>query len=532
MGQRIMQSAQRFGGAMFTPVMLLAFSGMIIGISTLFTSSQIWGSWASDQQSFAYKMWNLLAEGGWTIFNQMPLIFVVGLPIGLAKKQHARCCLEALLLYLTFHYFISTILIQWGEPLGFDMESHDIDKDPRLANVAGLQTLNMGVAGALLISGIVVWIHNRTFDTKLPAWLGAFKGSPFVCIIGFFVLIPVAAISVFVWPVIQDGIAMAGAVITSAQEAGVWGFTFLEKALLPFGLHHLIYFPVYYDNLVVDRGTYQMWLADLPDIAASTASLRELAPYSGFQMTALSSLFGIPGIAMAFYFTTKKERRKKLLAFLIPLVFTASICAITEPIEFTFLFVAPLLFVVHAFLAACLSTTVYIFGIVGSMSGNFFEQLAMNYIPLWPNHWNQYIIFILIGLAYTFIYFIVFRFLILKFDYKTPGRDDADAIKFYTKKDYKEKKGEVEISKNSDDSNSYENKILETLGGADNIEDVTNCATRLRVTVKDEKLVGSDNDFKNIGTHGAKITGKNVQVIIGLDVPNVREKFEKLLNIN
>lgn len=125
-----------------------------------------------------------------------------------------------------------------------------------------------------------------------------------------------------------------------------------------------------------------MWLADLPDIAASTGMLRDLAPYSGFQMTALSSMFGIPGIALAFYFTTKKEKRKKLLAFLIPLVFTASICAITEPIEFTFLFVAPVLFVVHALLAACLSTTVYICGIVGSMSGNFFEQMAMNYIPL------------------------------------------------------------------------------------------------------------------------------------------------------
>ena len=132
----------------------------------------------------------------------------------------------------------------------------------------------------------------------------------------------------------------------------------------------------------MDRGTYQMWLADLPDIAASTEPLRDLAPYGGYMLTALSSMFGIPGIALAFYFTTPKERRKKLLAFLIPLVFTASFCAITEPIEFTFLFVAPLLFVVHAILGACLQTTVYLFGIVGSMAGNIFEQLAINYIPL------------------------------------------------------------------------------------------------------------------------------------------------------
>ncbi len=156
----------------------------------------------------------------------------------------------------------------------------------------------------------------------------------------------------------------------------------MEKALLPFGLHHLVYFPIYYDNLLVDGGTYATWLQDLPALAASTEPLRDLAPYSGFQMTVLSSVFGVPGIAAAFYFTADKKRRKKLLAYLIPLVFTASICAITEPIEFTFLFIAPLLFVVHAVLGACLTTTMYLLGIVGSLTGNFFEQLAINYIPL------------------------------------------------------------------------------------------------------------------------------------------------------
>ncbi len=329
---------------------------------------------------------------------------------------------------------------------------------------------------------------------------------------------------------------MLGAAITSAQAGGVWCFTFLEKALLPFGLHHLVYFPIYYDNLLVDGGTYATWLQDLPTLAASTEPLRDMAPYSGFQMTALSSLFGVPGIAAAFYFTAEKKRRKKLLAFLIPLVFTASICAITEPIEFTFLFIAPVLFVVHAILGACLTTTMYLLGIVGSMAGNFFEQLAINYIPLWPSHWNQYIIFILVGLAYTFIYFFVFRFLILKFDFKTPGRDDTGAIKFYSKQQYKEKKETKAENKKLDamagiehKEASLEEKILELLGGHDNVVDVTNCATRLRVNVKDGNKVADDEHFKEIGTHGAKITGDSVQVIIGLDVPEVREKFEALL---
>lgn len=520
-----MQSVQRFGGAMFTPVLLLAFSGIMIGLSIFFTSTTIFGDWAGDENNLAYRIWSIIGVGGWTIFKQMPIIFVAALPIGLAKKQHARACLEALLLYLTFNYFMNMILSFWGGMHQIDITG-DIESDPRLTQVAGIPTLNMGIAGSLLVSGIVVWLHNRCFDKSLPVWLSAFNGSAFICAIGFFFMFILAFICVLIWPVIQDGIFMVSRWITSLQEFGVFGFTFLERALIPFGLHHLIYFPVHYDNLLIDGGTYVKWLEDLPMLAASTEPLRDLAPYSGFQMTALSAFFGVPGICMAFVYTAKKENRKKLIAYLIPLAFSAMFCAITEPIEFTFLFVAPALFIVHSLLAATLATTVYVFGIVGSLSNNFFEQLAINYIPLWPNHWNQYIVLIIIGLCFTFIYFLVFSFLIKKFNFKTPGRSGAE-IKFNTKAEYKEKKNKEKADK---ENNGIENKILELLGGKENVVDVTNCATRLRVNLKDSDKVGSDEDFKAIGTHGAKITGKSVQVIIGLEVPKVREKFEALLN--
>ena len=204
---------------------------------------------------------------------------------------------------------------------------------------------------------------------------------------------------------------------------------------------------------------------------------------------------------------------------------TAIVCGITEPIEFTFLFIAPVLFVVHAVLAATLATVANALGVVGVLSGGLIEMSALNFIPLMASHWQTYLTLLVVGLVFTGIYFIVFRFLILKFDFKTPGReDDEEEIKFHTKADFKEKQAGGKVEKQS-----LAAAILEGLGGKDNIVDVTNCATRLRVNVKDEKLVQSDSYFKSIGTHGLKATKTNIQVIVGLKVPSVREDFEALL---
>lgn len=186
----MMQKIQRFGGAMFTPVLLFAFAGIVIGIGTLFTTEAIMGSLAAPEGLW-YQCWNVILQGGWTVFNQLPLLFVVSLPIGLAKKQQARCCMEALVLYLTFQYFLSTILSQWGSTFDVDF-SLEVGGTSGLAMIASIKTLDMGMIGALAISGIVIALHNRFFDTELPEWLGTFSGSSFVVIIGFFVLIPVA----------------------------------------------------------------------------------------------------------------------------------------------------------------------------------------------------------------------------------------------------------------------------------------------------------------------------------------------------
>lgn len=520
----MMQKIQKFGGAMFTPVLLFSFAGVMVGIGTLCTTEAVLGSLAAPT-SMWYLVWNVILQGAWCVFNQLPLLFVVGLPIGLASKQAARCCMEALVLYLTFHYFVNTILSQWGGVFGVDF-SAEIGGSSGLTMIANIKTLDMGMFGALLVSGIVIYLHNKLFDTELPEWLGSFNGSTFIFMIGFFVMLPVALLSVIIWPNIQHGMQIFQNFVMTSGAFGVWVFIFLERLLIPFGLHHLMYSPFYYDNLVCPGGIYSYWATQLPALASSSASLKSLCPQASFTATGFSKLFGCPGIALAFYATAKPEKKTQLKGLLIPITLTAIVCGVTEPIEFTFLFIAPVLFVVHAFLAACLSTTMNLFGIVGVFSGGLIEMSSLNFIPLMSTHWKEYLLLLVIGLVYTAIYFVVFRFLIVKFDFKTPGREESDETKFYSKAEFRARQaGNVEMDKKT----MLAAMIMEGLGGADNIVDVTNCATRLRINVKDETVVKDDAYFKGVGSHGISKNGKAMQVIVGMSVPSVREKFENIM---
>ena len=521
----MMQKIQKFGGAMFTPVMLFAFAGVVIGFGTLFTTEVIFGPLAAPGTMW-YGVWNVILQGGWTVFNQLPLLFAVSLPIGLANKQNARCCMEALVGYLTFQYFVNTMLSQWGGFFGVDFAA-EVGGASGLAMIASIKTLDMGMIGALAVSGIIIAIHNKFYEVELPEWLGVFAGSTFVYIITFFVMIPVAFAACLLWPHVQDGIRAFQGFVATTGTLGVGVFAFLERALIPFGLHHLMYSPFYYDNAVVDGGIYTAFATALPQIAASTDSLKELAPYAAFTCSSWSKIFGCPGIALAFYATAKPEKKKELLSLLIPITLTAIFCGVTEPIEFTFLFIVPPLFIVHCVLAALLAMAINMVGCAGVFAGGLIEISSLNFIPLMANHWQQYAMTLVVGLVFTAIWFVVFRFLIVKFDFKTPGReDDAEQVKFHSKAEYRAaKNGELasgataDVDEAADPYAVMAAGVLELLGGADNIVDVTNCVTRLRVNVKDETLVADDPDFKSIGTSGIAKNGKGMQVIIGLKVP-------------
>ena len=513
-----MQKVQRFGGAMFTPVMLFSFAGLMVGISTLCLNNAV-------ETSLWYKIWFMIQEGSWMVFRQMPLLFVIGLPIGLAKKQNARCVLEAFVIYVTFNYFLSTILQFWGSDLGVDF-SLEVGGTSGLAMICGIKTLDTGMLGALIISGVVVWLHNKFFDTELPEWLGIFSGSSFVVILGFFIMIPMAFLFAFGWPKIQGIMLLLQGFFKSSGTLGVGAYAFSEKILLPTGLHHFIYAPFTLDSAVVPGGLDAYWALHLNEFSKMAGSLKEIFPEGGFSLFGNAKVFAPIGITLAFYFTAYKNKRKQVLALMIPAALTAMLTGITEPIEFTFLFIAPVLFVVHAALCACINMAMYAIGAVGAFGNGLIAWMSLNWIPLGAQHYMTYILQVIVGLLFSAIWFVVFYFLIKKFDFKTPGREDTDEdAKLYTKQDYKNKKA-------GDDRLQYATQILNLLGGKDNIIDVTNCATRLRVNVRDAGLVKPEAAFKQIGAHGLSVNGNAIQVIIGLRVPKVREEFEECLRQN
>ncbi len=515
----MLKKIQRFGGAMFTPILFYALAGVIVGLTSLFQNQQVFGSLANPNTLW-YKIWDLVNEGGWTVFRQMPLLFAIGLPIGLAKKANARACLETFALYVTFNYFINAFLTLWN--FGVDINK-EIGGTSGLTNIAGIKTLDTSIIGAIIISGVVVYIHNRYFDKKLPDYLGIFQGSVLVYLIGFVIMMICAFITVLVWPKVQILILTLQGFLISSGSIGVWGYTFLERLLIPTGLHHFIYGPFIFGPAVVEGGIYTYWAQHLEVFSKSSESLKILFPAGGFALHGNSKIFGSPGIAFAIYKTAREERKKTVAGLLIPATLTAMISGISEPLEFTFLFVAPILFVVHSVLAATMSTIMYMLGIVGNFGGGGVDFLFQNWIPMFKNHSFNVILQILIGLIFTFIYYVVFKYLIIKMQLQTPGREEVDTESdLFNKNDNKKENYDIYLEQAT--------QILEALGGAENIEELNNCATRLRVSVKDFNLVLDDLEFKKLGVHGVLKKGNAIQVIVGLSVPQIKETIEVLMN--
>ena len=530
----IMQNMQRFGGAMYTPVILFAFFGLTVAVSIVCKNEGLLGSIAA-QGTLWYDFWFVVEQGAWTVFAQMPILFAIAVPIGFAKKEPARCAMESFVIYMLFNYFISAFLTLHGSAFGVDY-SQQAGPGTGLAMIANVKTLDMGMLGAIFIACCTAFLHNHFYDTNIPDWLGIFKGPAFVVAIGFVVMIPMALIFCIVWPAVQHAIEQFQFFLKTSGIVGVWAYTFSEKMLLPAGLHHFIYLPFIFGPAVVDGGIQAYWLGHINDFMVSGQSLRELFPEGGFALHGSGKVFGLPGAALAIYMCAKPEKRKKTAALLIPATITAVLCGITEPLEFTFLFVAPLLYLIHALLSATLSATLYAIGLSGNFGGGLIDAFVQNWIPLFPYHYATYLMQIAVGLCFTAIYFFVFRWVILLKDYKTPGRtDDGVEDKLFTKADYKAKQAGAAGAAAAapgmklDERDIKARAFLDGLGGAANIKDVTNCATRLRVTVNDPELVASTGAFTEAGAHGLVRNGHAFQVIVGLSVPQIRERFEALM---
>ncbi|HCM9447840.1 TPA: alpha-glucoside-specific PTS transporter subunit IIBC [Enterobacter bugandensis] len=524
----MLSQIQRFGGAMFTPVLLFPFAGIVVGIAIMLRNPLFVGEALTAPDHLFAQIVHIIEEGGWAVFRNMPLIFAVGLPIGLAKQAQGRACLAVLISFLTWNYFINAMGMTWGHFFGVDF-SAEPTAGSGLAMIAGIKTLDTSIIGAIVISGIVTAIHNRYFDKPLPVFLGIFQGSSFVVILAFFVMIPCAWLTLLGWPKVQMGIESLQAFLRSAGALGVWVYTFLERILIPTGLHHFVYGPFIFGPAAVEGGIQVYWAQHLQEFSQSTLPLKTLFPEGGFALHGNSKVFGSVGIAFAIWYTASPENRVKVAGLLVPATLTAVLVGITEPLEFTFLFISPLLFAVHAVLAATMATVMYTFGVVGNMGGGLLDQfLPQNWIPMFHNHASTVFTQIGIGVCFTGIYFVIFKTLIERLNLKTPGREESE-IKLYSKADYKAARGQTTSPAAASQQVGQAAGFLQALGGAANIESINNCATRLRIALVDMAKTQSDDVFKALGAHGVVRRGNGIQVIVGLHVPQVRDQLESLM---
>lgn len=520
---------------MFAPAMLFSISGLMVGISALATTVDIVGDMATYGTPW-YIFWSIVQRGSWTVFKRLPLLFAIALPIGLAQKQPARCCLEAMVAYFAYCFFLSEIIKLSSNNLGLMYPSF-LAPATGITVIDGIKTLDTGIVGPLAVSAIVVAIHDRFYDAKVPDWLGTFSGSSLVYLISFFAVLGLAIVSAAVVPLAYGVTETLRNALTGVGTLGVGVFVFLERALEPIGLHHLLYMPIYYDNLVVNEGIYATWTNLLPILSHSTRPLSELAPWSGFTATGWVKLFGLPAIAAAFYSTAKPERRAGLKVILLPAIVASVVCGVTEPLEFLFMFTHPGLFLLYAVLSSCLAMTMNFFGIVGIFSGGLMEMAAFNFIPLMRTHAGAYLLALGIGLAFSVIYFLIYRGLILAFDLKTPGREDhvanrAAATRLTGRDAAIEHTGKDDAaSSQSNQDHLLAEQVVALLGGVSNIVGATNCATRLRVEVVDPSIVADNAAFVAAGAKGLIVTGKTAQVIIGVSVSRIKAHFDQIMGL-
>ncbi|HAT1620825.1 TPA: PTS transporter subunit EIIC [Raoultella planticola] len=527
--RNIMGAFQTFGGAMSVPIAFLPFTGLLLAITGLLTMPDVMGGLAHPDSDF-YKVMTIIKSGGWTIFRNFPLLFCMALPVGLARTGQARAALVAFFAYMAYNYFTNSMLTFWGPGFGVDF-SKEIGGSSGLALVGGIKTLDTSIVFSLLIGGVVTWIHNRFFEKKLPDYLGIFQGMSLVFIISFFVMLPMAYLTCLLWPKVQLGINAMQDLYVEADALGMWLLAFVERMLVPTGLHRFVYFPFFFGPAVVDGGLYTHWIENVSTYAASSVPLVEQFPAAGYSLYGNISVFCSLGAGLAIYATAKKSQKRKIAALVIPAIITAMAVGITEPIEFTYLFVAPVLYLVNALIGATLCVVLYLCGVVGFMGGGLNDIILFNWVFYAKNHAHLIWIHLGLGLGFAALNFLVFRYMILRFNFLTPGRgeDEKEDVRLYTKQDYRNKQAGAPVAGQEPDRLKAA-AILQCVGGYINVETIGNCQTRLRLVVKDPARVADDKALRQVGALGVMRAGKNLQVVVGLSAPMVREYFEQEFN--
>ncbi len=549
MKDKIFGVLQRVGRSFMLPIAILPVAGLLLGIGGSFTNATMISAYHLEAilgpGTVLNGFLNILNNCGNVVFENLPLLFAIGVAVGMAKKEKEVAALASVIAFFIMHTAIHAMLVLFGKvtvaPAVMDGAGLPLSDmigsveqtvgmlEGSVTKVLGISSLQMGVFGGVIVGLGVAALHNKYYNIQLPQVLSFFGGTRFVPIISSLVYIFVGIFMYFVWPVIQNGIYGLGALVNNSGYAGTWIYGIIERALIPFGLHHVFYMPFWQTAVGGQLEVAGQMVYGAQNIFfAQLANVGEIAHFSVNPGTRFMTgkfpfmIFGLPGAALAMYKTAKAEKRQVAGGLLLSAALTAMLTGITEPLEFTFIFVAPFLYAIHSVLAGAAYMLMHILnvGVGMTFSGGIIDLVLFGILPgaaktSW--YWIP-----VVGVAYFGVYFFLFRFLILKYDLKTPGRDDNEEVKLYVRSDVNAKKAAASAGgMGSSPEDERSRMILNGLGGKKNVADVDCCITRLRCTVNKPELVSEDL-LKKTGAAGVIRKGQGIQVIYGPTVPNIK----------
>lgn len=525
MKDKIFGVLQRVGRSFMLPIAILPVAGLLLGLGGSFTNETMLKTYGLMKIMGPGTVLNLILQvmsaAGNIIFTNLPVIFAMGVAIGMAKKEKEVAALASVISFFIMHASIGALITANG--------GADAMLEGAVADVCGITSLQMGVFGGIIVGLGVAALHNRFYKIELPQVLSFFGGTRFVPIISGLVYVGVGILMFFVWPVIQSGIYHIGDLVLKSGYAGTWVYGFMERLLIPFGLHHVFYLPFWQTGVggtlevagKTIEGAQNIFFAQLADPSVKHFAVSATRFMSGkFPLM----IFGLPGAALAMYKTAKPEKKKAVAGLLLSAALTSMLTGITEPLEFTFLFVAPVLYGIHCVFAGLAYMLMHVFkvGVGMTFSGGLIDMFLFGILQ--GNEKTNWIWIVIVGVGYFIVYYFLFSFLIKKMDLKTPGRDDVEEVKLYTRADVNARKEGA--AANPEDAVSE--GILVGLGGKKNISDVDCCATRLRCTVNKPELV-QDSILKATGASGVVHKGNGVQIIYGPKVTVIKSNFEDYL---
>ena len=528
MKDKIFGVLQRVGRSFMLPIALLPVAGLLLGIGSSFTNETMLAAYGLDsvihQGTLIYTILDVMSQTGNAVFNNLPLLFAMGVAIGMARKEKEVAALSGAVAYLIMNTAIQAMINAAG----------GVDAMPAnsTTSMLGITTLQMGVFGGIVVGLGVAALHNKFYKIELPQVLAFFGGTRFVPIISSIVYLIVGIAMFYVWPVVQNGISALGSLVLASGYAGTFIYGLLERALIPFGLHHVFYMPFWQTAVggtaIIDgvtvTGAQNIFFAELASKSTTVFSVSATRFMTGkFPFM----IFGLPGAALAMYQCAKPEKRKVAGGLLLSAALTSMLTGITEPLEFTFIFVALPMYAVHCVLAGLSYMFMHILnvGVGMTFSGGLIDMVLFGVMQ--GNAKTHWIWIVVVGVVYFVIYYLVFRFMITKFDYKTPGREDTEEVKLYTRADVNARDAASGSAAPAGDD-PVSALIVEGLGGKANISDVDCCATRLRCTVKDAEQVKQDA-LKASGASGVICKGNGVQVVYGPKVAVIKAKLEDYL---